>query len=127
MFASGFGYQAQADIGGGVAEFRINQSNSLPKGSVDQVISVDYLVQDGDSLEIEFKLLAQINGGTFGVVDFSNTAMALIVSDSAVTLTPSDPLFLSDPTFVPLPAGLVLIISALAGLGVLVRRTRRAR
>ena len=83
-----------------------------------------------NSLVIDVSLLTQIAAGN-GLLDFGNTAKLLIETTGNLVATPSDPDFLSDPAFldnpsaIPLPAGMVLMLTALAGLGA--ARLRRDR
>lgn len=91
-----------------------------PNGSVDGILEATIDVSDGDTLGIFTFWLSQIVTG-YGVVDFSNTATLFLLASDGVSLSFSDPDFLSEtpdaPAPIPLPAGLVLLLSALAALG----------
>ena len=121
--AINFSAQLNIDDGSGSgAEFAINANIAPATGSVDQLFSVDFDVQDGANLLIQYSLFTIIGSG-FGVMDFSNTGRAQVVAGTGVTITPIDPLFLSNPTFndgtipaVPVPAAVWLFGTALIGL-----------
>jgi hypothetical protein len=111
----------------------VDRSNS---GSISNYLltaSIDFdtsRLTSPKSILIGFDLLSQISVGN-GFIDFGNTAKLLVETSGTLIATPSDPDFLSDPAFldnpsaIPLPAGMVLMLTALAGLGA--ARLRRDR
>lgn len=101
----------------------VDRSNS---GSISNYLltaSIDFdtsRLSSPKSILIGFYLLSQISVGN-GFIDFGNTAKLLVETSGTLIATPNDPDFLSDPAFdqppaVPLPAGFVLLLTALSGL-----------
>lgn len=93
-------------------------------GTIDELLTVETFVQDGDDVVLIASLLAQFSG--HGSIDFSNTAELFLETSDGVSVTFADPAFLSNPAFVvPLPAALPLFASALVGLGFVGWRRRK--
>jgi len=132
-------FQVYADIFdpglGGPVDLLVNGGTGPFSGSVNQIFSETFSVVDGGTFVIQFDLLAQITGNVAGEIDLSDTGFALVVAGDGVVLIPSDPLFLSSPTFngdgngsaVPEPSTLSLLAAGLVGHVVYARRKRRAR
>lgn len=132
--APGIGFQAQGTLnilGPNLLDsdnIRINQSTvctscSSASGTIDELLTASAFVNDGDTISIEAVILAQITTGE-GTVDLSQTGRLFIELTSGLSLTPSDLDYLTNPTFVPVPAALWLFGSGLLGLIGIARRKK---
>ena len=108
----------QLAFGFQVDQFAINGSTGPHIGSIDEVLSVNVPVFDGQELGLNVFMLAQ----TFadGLIDFSETATLDIVPSNGVSLTYDDPRFLSNtppPTpAIPEPSTMLLFSTGLIAL-----------
>ena len=104
---------------GGHFQNNLNSNTGSLVGSLDHLMTAEFAVNDGVDFDLEFLWVATLLGGE-GFLDFSNTGTFLIQTSAGVTLTPSDPNYLSNPAFgaavVPLPAAVWLFGTAMIGL-----------
>ena len=102
---------------------------------VDEVLTATIEMFDGETLEFTYSADAttfananEYRPDVFAESNFLNTARISFFTDDGVSLTPSDPAFLSDVGLdepigaVPLPAGLPLLLAGLGALGFASRR-----
>jgi len=107
---------------------QISSGTSPFTQNINQVLIGTWGVQDGDTVTLIASLLAQISSGTYGTMDFNNTAELFLQTDG-VTLTPDDSRFLENPVYnpnvTPLPGTLPLFASGLGAMGLLGWRRKR--
>jgi hypothetical protein len=109
-------------VTGNVSEegFVVNSSEDSGAGSARGVLTAQLNVTDGDIIALSAVLSTVIVSGE-GFIDFSNTATMSFVLSPGITLKFSDNRFLSgttNPSPVPLPAGLPLLVSAIGAFGI---------
>ncbi|MFM2354392.1 MAG: hypothetical protein RLZZ528_128 [Pseudomonadota bacterium] len=106
-------------------QFAFSHSTDPLTGAASGVLSISATLIDGFTYGISAALDVLMNYAS-GTVDFANTATLSYFASPGVTLTFSDPLFLSvdpnAPAPVPLPAGVFLLGAGLIALGALRRR-----
>ena len=103
--------------------------------AIDELLTASMDLRDGETLSFEYRAgLAAFTRAneyeTFSAAEanFLNTARISYVTDQGMTLTPSNPTFLSGGSMeepigaVPLPAGLPLLLAGLGALGLAGRR-----
>ena len=138
-------WQVQADIAIGTTRDFLCLGTSCgpsldqsPSGSITDYLltaTADFTGGGTQIVRITSQLLMQIGTGN-GFIDFGNTAKLLVEASDGLTITPSDPDFLSNPAFlagsapgtppiapIPLPAAGWLLIAGLGGLGLLRARS----
>lgn len=134
------GGTARRTINGVVTDEIIPAGNAISGGLVvNEVLELSYNVLDGSSFSVSIGayLSASVSNNPTGArsdVDFMNTGFLSFETTDGLSLTASDPLFLSTATGrpepgvspVPLPASALFLLAGLAGFGFL-RQSRPAR
>lgn len=102
-----------------------NQVVTYYNDSITRALTDSFMVTDGTIVPIRWQMIGRI-GGSLGTIDLTSARFS-IETTGDVVLTPSNSAFLSQPVApVPLPAGVWMLLGALAGLAGL-KRLRRPR
>jgi hypothetical protein len=123
---AGFGAQTTVTLGntvnGNVSadDFFIEPFPNGNTGSAAGELTAQLLVADGDTIALSAVLRTSVLQGK-GFVDFSNTSVLSLILSPGITLKFSDDRFLSgatNPSPVPLPAGLPLLVVAIGAFAI---------
>ena len=100
--------------------FSLTNSTVGNSGSTAGTLNTSVAALNGDTLTLHALLTTEISRG-IGSIDFANTATLSFILSPGLTLKFSDDRFLSgtsNPSPVPLPAGLPLLVSAIGAFGI---------